>query len=101
MNDDALLPEWDVADPGKMAALDARLQEIALMHISGDPRWARTVTALADDLVSFDQVPEVLASMCKFITNLAIWTYGRQEAVDRFTADLLQLRVIATKAAQR
>lgn len=72
MHDDALLPEWDTSHPSRMMALDARLQEVMLMHIADDPRWARTVTALADDLTSFDQTSEMLASMCKFVTNLAI-----------------------------
>jgi hypothetical protein len=98
MNDDALLPEWD-RDPGKTAAIDARLQEIVLQHIANDPHWVRTVMALADDLLAFDQVPEMLSSICTFITNLAIWTYGQQEAVARFTADLQQLRAIAIKEA--
>ena len=100
MDNDALLPEWDMAHPSRMAALDARLQEVMLMHTAGDPRWARTLTALADDLVSFDQVPEMLSSMCKFVTNMAIWTYGAQEAVDLFAADLQRLRTIAHREAQ-
>ena len=101
MDDDALLPEWDMADPNKTAALDARLQEIALMHIANDPRWVRTVMALADDLAAFDQVPEMLAALCRFVSNLAIWSYGRQEAIDRFAADLQQLRAIAIKEAMQ
>ena len=98
MNDDALLPEWD-SNPAKTAAIDARLQEIMLQHIANDPRWVRTVMALANDLTAFDQVPEMLSAVCRYVTNLAIWSYGRQEAVDRFTADLQQLRAIAVKDA--
>ena len=100
MNDDALLPEWDMAHPSRMAALDARLQEVMLMHVTGDPRWARTLTGVADDLVSFDQVPEMLSSVCKFVTNTVVYAYGAQEAVDLFTTDLQRLRTIANKEAQ-
>lgn len=99
MHEDALLPEWD-RDPEKRAGLDARLQDMVLQHIADDPLWPRTTMGLADDLVSNDEVPEMLSSVCTLICNMAVWLYGgRQEAIDRFTADLAQLRAIAIKGA--
>jgi hypothetical protein len=96
MTDDA---EWD-RDPATRAGLDARLQDMLLQHTACDLRWARTVMGLAGDLVASDSVPEMLTSVCVLIDNLAVWAYGgRQEAIDRFTADLAQLRAIAAKGA--
>lgn len=100
MTDDALIPGWD-RDPAKRAGLDARLQDMLLQHTANDPLWAGTVTALAEDLVSADQIPAMLSSVCVYIENLAIWAYGgREEAIDRFRADLAQLRTIAIKGAE-
>ena len=79
------------------AALDARLQEIALLCLTNDPRWARATTALAEDLVKNEEVAEMLATVCTYITNLALYNYGHNEAVERFSEDLKQLRTIARK----
>jgi hypothetical protein len=100
-HEDALLPEWDSNDPGGRAAMDARLQDLALQAIENDPRWPRTLMALSEDLVNLDQVPEMLSSVCTFVVNMAIWVHcGRDEAIERFKSDLVQLRRIATKAGE-
>ena len=100
MHEDAQLPEWDTDDPGGRAAMDARLQDLALQAIENDPRWPHTLMALSEDLVNLDQVPEMLSSVCTIVVNMAIWTYGgRDEAIERFKSDLAQLRRIASKEA--
>jgi hypothetical protein len=97
MNDDALLPDWD-RDPATRAGLEARLQEMLLQHTADDPRWPQTVAALAEDLVSCDQVAEALSSVCTYVDNLVVYHLGgRQEAVDRFASDLEQLCALAAK----
>jgi hypothetical protein len=95
MHEDALLPDWD-RDRRKTAALDARLQELVVLHTAADPRWGDTLLALSDDIASADQVPETMSAFCRYITNLVIWNYGgQQEAVEAMTNDLNHLRRIA------
>lgn len=101
-HEDAQLPPWDSTDPGGRAAMDSRLQELWLQAIENDPRFPRTLMALSDDLAKLDMVPEMLASATTFVLNLAIWAHGgRDEAIARFRDNLVQLRAIAIKEANR
>jgi hypothetical protein len=96
-HEDALLPDWD-RDWRKYAALDARLQELIMLHTDDDPRWGDTLLALSDDVTSQDQVPEAFSGFCRYITNLALYMYGGQaEAVKAMTDCLDQLRRIAAE----
>jgi hypothetical protein len=97
MHEDATLPDWD-RDPRKFAALDARLQELIMLHTAADPRWDETLLTLSDDVTSADQVPEAFSAFCRYITNLVLYMYGGQdEAVKAMTDCLSQLRRIAAE----
>lgn len=97
--DEAPPPAWD-RDTPRTAALDARLQEMCLMHTAADPRWIPTVLALAADLVAHEQVVEMLSAVSCFVTGLATGCHGYEVAIARFTGDLQQLRRIAIEEAE-
>jgi hypothetical protein len=101
MHDDELpLPDWDARDLARRAALDSRLQDVVLQHLDGDERWDTTMGVLAEDLVANNEVTAMLARICVVIENLAIWCHNgsRDEAIERFRTDLVQLRKIAMGA---
>lgn len=101
MDYEELLPDWDRDDLSKRAALDARLQDVALQHLANDPLYPSTVAALAEDLMNDDEVRAMLNSACTILGNMAVWMYGgRESAIERFAANLRQLRTVAMKGAE-
>ncbi len=100
MDHNDLQPDWDRDDLSRRAALDARLQAMLIEHLADDPLWPRTMTGLEHDLVEHDEVLAMLNRFCVVVENQAILLYGgRQEALDAFKRNLVQLRHIATKGA--
>jgi thioredoxin-like negative regulator of GroEL len=96
MDYDEFTPDWDAVDLPQRAALDARLQDMLIQHLDNDPMWPNTVTALADDLVTNDEVRKALTRFCILVENMAVWQAGgRQEAIDDMCQTLVQLRAIA------
>ena len=92
------MPDWEVDDLSRRAALDARLQAMVVEHLADDPTWPRTITGLAADLIEGDEVLAALSRLCAVIENMAVLLYGgRREAIDAFRRDLATLRRIATK----
>lgn len=88
-------------DPRLTASIDARLCELALLHMRGDHTWVRTVMSFAADVTEHDEVPELLSSMCRLVTNLAIRAAGDHDAaIAHFTEDLEALRRAASREAQ-
>ena len=94
-------PDWDRDDLSRRAAFDARLQSLIIEHLADDPMFPRTITNLASDLTEHDEVLAMLNRFCVVIENQAIMLHGgRQEALDAFRRDLVQLRAIATEGAE-
>ena len=96
MHYDETVPEWDMDDIPQRAGLDARLQSFLLEHLDNDPMYQTTVTGLAEDLVSADQVRMALHHIAIAVGNMAIGAYGgRTEAIAAFRVNLERLERIA------
>jgi hypothetical protein len=101
MDYDEFAPDWDADDLSRRAPLDARLQDMLVQHLDGDPLWPYTVIGLADDLTARDEVRKALIRVCVCVENLAIWNAGgRDEAIAGMRQSLAQLRRIAAGVAE-
>ena len=92
-------PDWDSDDLPQRAALDARIADMLIQHTDEDELWSYTVTALAHDLVTRDEVRKALTRVCILVGNILVYQHGgRAEAVAALKTAREQLRRIAMGA---